>query len=58
VYADGCHVFHQERIGSDIWSTTRSQKTANPNWERICRRIPGYDDYKKTLYKEIAGILI
>jgi glycosyltransferase involved in cell wall biosynthesis len=57
-YAKGCHVFHQERIGPDAWCATRSQKTINPNWERICRRIPGYYDYKRTLYKEVAGILI
>ena len=56
VYAEGCHVFHQERDGHDLWHGVRGHKVDNPNWDRICRRIPGYREFKKSLYSGIAGV--
>lgn len=58
VFAEGCHVFHQERTGDDCWEEVRRRKAGNPNWERIIHVIPGYVDFKKNLYSEFSGISI
>ncbi|MEU4160908.1 glycosyltransferase [Actinoplanes sp. NPDC026670] len=51
VYAEGCHVYHQERSGPDMWRDVRSQRDGNPNWGRIRDRIDGYADHKASLHR-------
>lgn len=42
----------KDKMGGD---NPRLNKKANPNWARICALIPGYTEYKKLYYENLAG---
>lgn len=50
---DALRVYHQEPE-RDLPQPDRFSKTDNPNWARICNRIPGFEAFKRNQYKEIG----
>jgi glycosyltransferase involved in cell wall biosynthesis len=53
---DALRVYHQEP-DRDLPQPDRFSKTDNPNWARICHRIPGFEAFKRGQYEEI-GLLM
>jgi GT2 family glycosyltransferase len=45
-------VFHLEPDGYD-WQPDRSRRKTNNNWKEVCRRIPGYHEYKLRQYRSL-----
>lgn len=56
VYLEKAKVYHQE-LQSDLekisQNTARSNKSLNPNYQRICQLIPGFDDFKKVQWETL-----
>ena len=52
-YVKNLHVFHQDLPETKI-DTNRMDKSINPNWVRICKKIPGYQEYKSTKYRQFS----
>ena len=50
---DALRVYHQEP-DRDHPQPDRFNRTDNPNWARICNRIPGFEAFKRGQYKEIG----
>jgi glycosyltransferase involved in cell wall biosynthesis len=49
-YLNDAKVFHQEfqsEVAKAQEATARTNKSLNPNYIRICERIPNFDDFKK-----------
>lgn len=53
-YVPGLHVYHQDLSGRQP-SINRNDKSTNPNWARICQKIPGYQDYKIAKYRKLSN---
>jgi glycosyltransferase involved in cell wall biosynthesis len=53
---DALRVYHQEP-DRDLPQPDRSSRTGNPNWARICNRIPGFEAFKRGQYEEIGVAL-
>jgi len=54
LYAKGLHVYHQDLEG-DNTHAERLNKGANPNWRRVCRLIPGYEQHKTAKYQKLSA---
>jgi len=50
---DALRVYHQEP-DRDLPQPDRFSRSGNPNWARICNRIPGFEDFKRGQYREIG----
>jgi glycosyltransferase involved in cell wall biosynthesis len=54
-WAAAMAVYHQEPAGAtSVAATDRYDKTANPNWRRICERIPGFRELKENQYRSLS----
>ena len=54
LYVEGLQVFHQDLEG-DKTHKERLDKGGNPNWKRVCSRIPGYEQYKVDKYRALSA---
>lgn len=56
-YLAGIECYHQDSLSAEIAIQTekdeRFNKAENPNWARICERIPGYEQFKIDQYRRI-----
>lgn len=52
-YVKNLHVFHQD-LPEAKTNTNRTDKSINPNWIRICKKIPGYQEYKSIKYRQFS----
>jgi hypothetical protein len=53
VAVDRLQVYHQEP-DRDLPQPDRFSKSDNPNWARICNRIPGFEAFKRHQYEAIG----
>ncbi|MFW7381209.1 MAG: glycosyltransferase family 2 protein [Oligoflexus sp.] len=55
-YLEKAKVFHQE-FRSDLdkihINLSRTNKSLNPNYQKICQLIPGFDEFKKVQWKKL-----
>ncbi len=56
LWVPGMEVYHQEPQADPAREAQRTDRTHNPNWIRLCERIPGYDAFKRDQYRRL-GIL-
>lgn len=54
LYVPGLCMYHQD-LPEDQPKTERYDKSANPNWARICKVIPGYRGYKMAKYRQFSS---
>lgn len=56
IYLEKAKVYHQE-LPSDLekipQNTQRNNKSMNPNYQRICQRVPGFDEFKKVQWQTL-----
>jgi GT2 family glycosyltransferase len=55
-YLGDAKVFHQEfsrEVVKAQEATARTNKSVNPNYLRICKRIPSFDEFKKLQWKAL-----
>ena len=57
-YLAGIECYHQD-TGLDpatvaAEAAERLDKTGNPNWIRVCGRIPGYEQFKRAQYRKLS----
>ena len=55
-YLEKSKVYHQESQADldDMENVQRVSKSKNPNYQRICRRIPGYEEFKRATWKQLG----
>jgi len=62
-FQENTWVYHQEPAGEnwvpidkapDVASNPRMNKAENPNWQRICKTIPGWAEWKTEYYKKLS----
>lgn len=58
IFAPELFVYHQERSVEAPHDQDRFNKDKNPNWQRICEKIPGFFDFKKSEYQQISSKII
>lgn len=56
-YGEGLHCYHLEIPVAQENISERFDKQNNPNWTRICQRIPGFKDYKEAEYQNISKLI-
>ena len=56
-FRPGFEVYHQEPVAVGSM-TERFNKRANPNWERICRAIPGFREHKEREYRQFTEVTV
>lgn len=54
VYLPSIYCYHQEEEHSDFTIIDRFDKSKNPNWTRICDRIPGFKEFKRQQYQSLT----
>jgi glycosyltransferase involved in cell wall biosynthesis len=54
VYLPSIYCYHQEEEHSDPTIIDRFDKSKNPNWTRICDRIPGFKEFKRQQYQSLT----
>lgn len=53
-YLSGMTVYHQEPLTSTTMQVDRFDKTNNPNWDRACETIPGFQVFKTEQYQRMG----
>lgn len=57
MYFPELYCYHLEIPRTEQEELKRFDKTHNPNWERICKRIPGFKEYKEKEYRQISELI-
>lgn len=53
-YDPGLYCYHLEQMFAEDEKSKRFEKKNNPNWIKICQKIPGFKDYKEGVYQCIS----
>lgn len=54
VYCEGIFCYHLEMPSAQNEKEKRFDKKNNPNWIRICQKIPGFKEYKEAEYQKLS----
>lgn len=54
LYCEHLYCYHLENPPTKAEEIKRFDKVNNPNWQRICSRIPGFKEYKEHEYRKIS----